>query len=86
MENAPYIQELPCGTFATKEDLIFENLRLRVELAECKRDAASKQAKIDELMLEFCPDEMTDEQITEWAKHQVPAPKGDLDDISTMVE
>lgn len=28
------------------------------------------QAKIDELMLEYCPDEMTPEQMAEWAKHQ----------------
>ena len=30
----------------------------------------SKQAKIDALMLEYCPDEMTPEQIAEWEKHQ----------------
>lgn len=29
------------------------------------------QAKIDALMLEHCPDEMTPEQIAEWAKHQL---------------
>ena len=29
--------------------------------------------KIDELMLEYCPDEMTKEQMENWAKHQVPA-------------
>jgi hypothetical protein len=28
------------------------------------------QAKIDELMLEYCPDDMTEEQIEEWKKHQ----------------
>lgn len=31
------------------------------------------QAKIDALMLEYCPDEMTPEQRTEWAKHQRPS-------------
>lgn len=30
------------------------------------------QAHIDELMLEYCPDEMTPEQIEEWGKHQKP--------------
>lgn len=34
------------------------------------------QAKIDALMLEYCPDEMTPEQIANWERHQVPAPKG----------
>jgi hypothetical protein len=33
----------------------------------------AKQAKIDLLMLEHCPDEMTKEQVAEWASHQVPA-------------
>jgi hypothetical protein len=32
---------------------------------------ASMQARIDELMLEYCPAEMTKEQLDEWAKHQV---------------
>lgn len=31
------------------------------------------KAKIDALMLEYCPDEMTQEQIAEYAKHQKPA-------------
>ena len=34
----------------------------------------AKQAKIDSLMLEFCPDEMTEEQKAEWASHRRPAP------------
>lgn len=29
-----------------------------------------QQAQIDRLMLEFCPDEMSQEQLDEWAKHQ----------------
>lgn len=29
-----------------------------------------KQAQIDRLMLEFCPEEMTPEQIDEWGKNQ----------------
>lgn len=29
-----------------------------------------QQAKIDRLMLEYCPDEMTKEQLLKWAKHQ----------------
>lgn len=40
---------------------------------EDPRDAkiASLQAKIDALMLEYCPDEITLEQMEEWASHQV---------------
>lgn len=32
----------------------------------------AKQAQIDELMLEYCPEEMSREQTEEWAKHQKP--------------
>ena len=38
----------------------------------CQQLAAAL-AKIDELMLEYCPEEMTNEQITEYEKHQRPA-------------
>lgn len=34
----------------------------------------SQQARIDRLMLEWCPDEMTPHQMAEWSKHQVAAP------------
>jgi hypothetical protein len=37
------------------------------------RELATKQARIDALMLEHCPDEMTPEQLAEWARHQQPA-------------
>jgi len=30
------------------------------------------QAQVDALMLEYCPDEMTDDQVRNWGKHQVP--------------
>lgn len=33
----------------------------------------SMQAKIDALMLEYCPDEMTTEQKQEWARNQIEA-------------
>jgi hypothetical protein len=35
----------------------------------------AKQARIDALMLEFCPDEMDAEQRAEWANHQKPVDK-----------
>lgn len=34
----------------------------------------AQQAKIDALMFEFCPEEMTQEQIIEWGKHQRSVP------------
>lgn len=47
-----------------------EELRMRKELDELRRELAAKQAQIDRLMLEFCPDEMTQDQISEWKRHQ----------------
>ena len=45
--------------------------------AQAERELAAAQARIDELMLEYCPDEMTEEQLEEWSKHQraVKVPK-----------
>ncbi len=53
------------------------------EYNQLKAELASKQAKIDSLMLEYCPDEMTQEQKDNWAKHQVPAdPQPSIKDLS----
>ena len=38
------------------------------------RTIAAMQAKIDALMLEYCPGEMTREQIANWREHQIPSP------------
>ena len=40
--------------------------------AEPCKECDAKQAKIDSLMLEYCPDEITDEQMTEWSANQKP--------------
>jgi hypothetical protein len=42
---------------------------------QLQREVNAKQAHIDRLMLEYCPDEMTPEQIENWKRHQVAAPK-----------
>lgn len=42
-------------------------------LAAKEKELSAKQARIDALMLEYCPDEMTPEQIEEWGKNQRPA-------------
>ena len=36
------------------------------------RELGARQAQIDRLMLEYCPDEMTPEQLAAWGKHQRP--------------
>lgn len=45
---------------------------------ELERQLHAKQARIDELMLEYCPDEVTDEQWEEYRSHQVPVKTEDL--------
>ena len=54
--------------------------QLRQEIADAwklvdqyKRAAESNAARIDSLMLEHCPNEMTPEQIAEWGRNQRPA-------------
>src|SRR3546814_15094519 len=44
----------------------------RAEAAE--RDALAKQARIDALMMEYCPDEITGEQLENWMVAQLPVP------------
>ena len=44
--------------------------RLDTSLAHVSTEVAALQARIDALMLEYCPDEMTPEQVANWAKHQ----------------
>ena len=40
------------------------------QILELHLQLKSKQAEIDRLMLEFCPDEMTEEQLDNWKHHQ----------------
>lgn len=39
---------------------------------ERNREVLALQAKLDAVMLEYCPDEMTEEQTAEWERHQRP--------------
>jgi len=45
---------------------------------ENQRRIDALQYKIDTLMLEYCPDEMTVDQKLDWASHQRPAPNTDI--------
>ena len=56
------------------KDLIKSEQRLSEVLEkrgdEWKRRAGARQARIDALMFEFCPDDMTADQIAEYEKQQ----------------
>ena len=58
-----------CHIMDQRDDYLPNGLERFAELV-----AAPLQAKIDALMLEFCPEEMTQEQVDNWMKHQVKAP------------
>lgn len=45
---------------------------MRDQLEAAQRTIGAKQARIDALMTEYCPDEMTAEQWEEWGRNQVP--------------
>lgn len=54
-------------------------IRAQIELvARLRAEIDAKQAKIDALMLEYCPDEMTPGQLANWSRHQrvAPTPEG----------
>jgi len=53
------------------------------EVAALRADAL--QAQLDALMLEFCPDEMTEAQKQNWAKHQRPASDGIQQEIGSAL-
>lgn len=42
------------------------------EIDRLRAEVEAKQARIDALMLEHCPDEMTQEQTDNWKAHQRP--------------
>lgn len=61
-------------------ELLAENERLEAVREATTRMCLDEQdenerlrARIDALMLEHCPDEMTPEQVAEWERHQVPS-------------
>lgn len=47
--------------------------------------ADALQARIDELMLEYCPNEMTEAQKANWARHQKPASNEQQAEIAAVL-
>ncbi len=43
------------------------------------------QARIDQLMLEYCPDEITPEQRLNWARHQVPVSEATQTEVDQLL-
>ena len=62
------VERLTADLASAHEQLADQTARWAAVVNE--RDAL--RARIDALMLEYCPDEMTADQTAEWARHQVP--------------
>lgn len=67
-DNTKYIKALFSNFDSSVYDLEEKSLLM---IEELEQEIQSKQAKIDSLMIEHCPDEMTKEQMDNWGKHQV---------------
>ena len=57
----------------TAERALDAQTDFRAEIERLRAQVAALQARVDALMLEFCPDEMNEEQLENWARHQQPA-------------
>lgn len=63
--------------YNAKFDRLFDDFcdSLATEFNKCrelKEQLGAKQAEIDRLMLEFCPQEMTEQQLETWKRNQMP--------------
>ena len=52
---------------------------------ERNRQVMALKCQIDALMLEYCPDEMTDDQKAEWARHQQPVSEQEQQTIDAVL-
>lgn len=81
--DAPYLEQL-CDSLDTMAyAYVARDIdKQRIEAAHWIRrlhwHLRAKQAKIDRLMLEYCPDEMTAEQKAAWKQHQRPYTLSDI--------
>lgn len=60
------IQQLTLGGQAALDIADMPGKRIK----ELEMTIEAMQAKIDSLMLEYCPEEMTEGQMANWAEHQ----------------
>jgi len=75
-------KELYIKALHTLETALKLSTNLAEQVSELKKKNESLQCKIDQLMIEFCPEEMDKEQFDNWAKNQVPSPNNEAIDLS----
>lgn len=57
---------------ALNDDRVDLTITAAEAITELRQQLAAKQAEVDALMLEYCPSEMSQEQLGNWAAHQRP--------------
>lgn len=77
---------LPIGTPSQLSDCFRAGVQWAIrefnkDIIEFNKEKGALQAKIDQLMLEYCPEEMTPEQIEDWGKHQVVSTHSNKDNV-----
>ncbi len=72
---------VPVGTMVSKEAAA---PHMMAEILELRALVESQQAKIDALMMEYCPHEMTTEQKEVWGQHQCRAPAYEIKEGSNV--
>ena len=63
-------------TTSLRQQLAEANRKIKYDqlcASELEQQLAFKQAEVDALMLEYCPSEMSQEQLDNWAEHQRPS-------------
>lgn len=70
-DNAELLQQLDRYTRLSESgESLGDALDMAEELESLRKQLEQAEARIDSLMLEYCPGEMTTAQIERWAKHQ----------------
>ena len=80
-EDREFLREIvskPMDAVSAPEFMRLWGIANRVEALE--REVEAKQAEIDRLMLEYCPEDMTPGQIVEWAKCQRAVEPGEREE------
>jgi chromosome segregation ATPase len=67
----PYIEKIEKQSSTWK----YKYKSLKGQFDQLTKELAAKQARIDALMMEFCPGEMPVEQKRNWEQHQTTPPQ-----------
>lgn len=86
MELTPQEEDKLIASLKQDKDYAWQNVRI-LERARQEQDKKLEtlQAKLDAVMLEYCPEDMTQEQVDNWARHQRPVSKAEMKEIEAAL-